>query len=134
MSTRSAFSPEFESRSPFSPKYRNRKAFAKVLGCSYGMNNFGSKSYDDKREIYRDILERNKKLLVKIKSNMDAYKKHQDDLNVKAKAFKACDEKYQEMQVNVREIEISFDEFYDDERRQIVKDIQNAKEIVEILK
>lgn len=54
MSTCSAFSPKFESRSPFSPKYRNQKAFAKVLGCSYGMNNFGSKSYDDKREIQRN--------------------------------------------------------------------------------
>lgn len=133
MSTRSAFSPRFESKSPFSPKYRNRKAFAKVLGCSYGMNNFGSKSYDD-REKYKLILSKNKKLLAKIKSNMDVYKKHQDDLKIKAKAFKACDEKYQEMQVNVRDIEISFDEFYDDERRQIVKDIQNAKEIIEILK
>lgn len=60
MSTCSAFSPKFESRSPFSPKYRNQKAFAKVLGCSYGMNNFGSKSYDDKREIQRNTWEKQK--------------------------------------------------------------------------
>ena len=129
--SRSPFSPRYESRSPFSPRYRSRSAFAKVVSSCESRK---TKSFDDKRNLYREILEKNKKLWGKIKTNMEAYKKNQNDLKIKARAFNASDEKFQEMMVNVRVIEISFDEFYNDERKQIVKDIQEAKQIIEILK
>lgn len=132
MSRCSAFSPNYEGRSPFSPNYKGRSAFSKISKKQSKTAKLSLHNNDD--DIYREILEKNAILLKKIKQNLESYQKNKDDKERKKKAFESCEKDLQKMHENIRCINISFDEFYTDTRKQIVKDIKEAQQTLEILK
>ena len=132
MSRCSAFSPNYEGRSPFSPNYKGRSAFSKISKKQSKTAKLSLHNNDD--DIYREILEKNAILLKKIKQNLESYQKNKDDKERKKKAFESCEKDLRKMHENIRCINISFDEFYTDTRKQIVKDIKEAQQTLEILK
>lgn len=116
----SAFSPNYVSRSPFSPKYVGRSKFFK----------YSTKEATPNNNDFREIRKKNSKILNQISLNYEAYRKNPQ---MKVRAFESCDKKVQMMCENIKGV-VSLDGYYEDERKDIVEDIKEARKYLEFLK
>lgn len=128
----SAYSTRHTSTCPLSPQFEGTNPFSKMARSQHDNKIMVKVSRDD-NSIYKEIQQRNSRILDKIKLNFQSYQKNNNS-KTKKKAIETCDRKLKEMRENIRNTNISFDEMYTDERRWIIEDIQTAQQIMELLK